>query len=535
MKAVTILLALLPVVAVLGGALRWVGSPTEPQPRELRIAMDPYLLPLDFRTSRPAASMSQRQIDALWEPLLEANAESSAAHPAAAESWEVLDGGRRLLLHLNPAGRWSNGEPVVSADFVRSARWFISAGYSHNLLNLLVGVAEYRAGKGSLDQCGMRALDEHRLELEFAVPMIDPASAVSDTPFMPLHASTPDVLQAAAASRSTPDLVTNGTFALEAYSAREIVLRRNPRHRRAAEIALDRVRLISTEGQSMYPALFAADKIDLTQGMGSKINLSSKRLPDGVELVEEDRPNISALHFNLRSVPLNDVRVRRALSLALDREEIAQRFRGWSTRAAWSLTPRIHEDEVMATVHEDLAEARRLLAEAGYPEGRGFPVLRVPIVSSGESNPLLYFCADQWRKKLGIRVYVAPLPPAEVQARSMAGEFDMIHYHWTLTPTMVSIVSGLDMAQFPPGFSDWDKTALRDLVGEAWQRKGFARRRKMLEAERALLEQMPLTPLVTYRMFYLKHSRVSGWTRDVYGRHPFGELSVAVGKEGPPS
>lgn len=532
MKAGPILLALLPVMAVLGGAFRWTGGSSEPHPRELRIAIDTYRLPLDFRASFPAESMPQHLIDALWEPLLRASAESSAAHPAAAESWEVLDDGRRLLLHLNPAGRWSNGERVVAADFVRSAHWCLSAGFYHNLLRQLVGVEQYRTGEGPLDRIGMRALDEHRLELEFAMPMVDPASAVADAPFMPLHASTPGALTAAA-GRGTPDLVSNGMFALETYSAREVVLQRNPHHRRAALVALDRVRLIPTDGQSVYLALFAADKIDLTQALGSKTELATRRLPAGVELIQEDRPNISALHFNLRSVPLNDVRVRRALSLALDREEVAQRFQGWSARAAWSLTPRIHEDEVVATIREDLAEARRLLAEAGYPEGRGFPVLRVPIVSSSESNPLLYFCADQWRKKLGIRVYVAPLPLAEVETRVMAGEFDMIHFRWTLTPTLVSAVSALGLAQFPPGFFDWDNTTVNQMVSEAWLHQGPARRRKMLEAEQALLEQMPLTPLVTYRMFYLKRSRVGGWSRDVYGRHPFGEFSIAADKEGP--
>lgn len=527
MKPAPLLFALLPLAVVLGGAWRWVGPPPPPAPAELRVAIGSYLLPLDFRVDAALSSVTWRLIDALWEPLLHADGEQSAARPGAAIRWEVREHGRRLVLQLDPDGRWSNGDPVVAADFVRSARWFVEAGLPHPLLAQLTGVAEYRAGKGGIDDLGIRALDERRLELEFTRPRIDPASTVADLPFMPLHASTPAALATVAANRSTPALVGNGRFKLEDYSSRGIVLRRNERHRHASTVALDRVRLIATDGPSVYRALFAAGRIDWVQSMSSQRLPAAGQLPPDVELVREDGAGISVLHFNQRRSPLSDVRVRRALSLALDRQELARRFHGSSTRAAFSLTPRIQEGEAEAVVYEHLPEARRLLAEAGYPEGRGFPVLRVPMVASGESNPLLYFCADQWRKKLGIRVYVVPLPAAEVYARVQAGEFDMIHYRWMLSPTMVSVVAGLATMPVPPGFTEGDMSAVNLLLGEAWQLEGRARRRKMAEAERVLLERMPLTPLTSYGLFHLKHARVRGWSRDVYGRHPFASLSVA--------
>lgn len=527
MKALHLALVALPVAVVLGGASRWASPRTGPAPRELRVAIGPYLPPLDFRADVPATSVTRRLVDALWEPLLHADGDNSTARPAAAARWEVGDGGRRLVLHLDPEGRWSNGDPVVAADFERSARWFLDSGRNHSLLAQLVGVAEYLAGKGGIEDVGLRALDERRLELVFRRPRIDPASTVADLPLPPLHVSTPAALAAAARTRATPDLVGNGAFVLERYSAGEIVLRRNDRHRRAAEVALERVRLVPTDGPEVYRALFASGRIDWVQAMSSQRLPAAGQLPPGVELIREDGAAISVLHFNQRKTPLNDVRVRRALSLALDREELTRRFHGSSARAAFSLTPRIREDEAETVVYEHPAEARRLLAEAGYPEGRGFPVLRVPMVASGESNPLLYFCADQWRKKLGIRVYVVPLPAAEVYARSQAGEFDMIHYRWSPSPTMVSVVAALATTPLPPEYSAVDLSTVNSLVGEAWRLEGRARRRKMAEAERVLLEQMPFTPLTSYGLFHLKHARVRGWSRDVYGRHPFALLSVA--------
>lgn len=527
-----VLLALLPVAAIVVGAARWQRPPPAGGSGELRVAINQLLLGLDFRQPRNAASTAQRLADALWEPLLLPDVELNTARPAAAVSWQILDGGRRMILELHPDGRWNNGEPVTAQDFVRSAHWTLEGGFPHPLVNQLQGSAEYRSGEGRLDAVGIRALDARRLEVEFAQAPGDPAGVIASMAFMPLHPGTAEVL---ANTAGTPELVSNGAFRLEKYSPQEIVLRRNPRHRAAAGVALETVRLIPTESPKLMRSLFAAGRVDLTVPLNDWMGARDAAKPAGVGLVAEDSANLSLLHFNLRRAPLNDVRVRRALSLALDREQLARRFLGSGAKPAWSLTPLAQVAEAEQTVSEDLAAARRLLAEAGFPDGEGFPVLRVPMVATGESTPLLHFCADQWRQRLGIRVYVAPLPMEEVIARSQAGDFDLIHYLWTLTPIMVSAAAGQNMAQLPPGFGDWDQSTVNTLVGEAWQLTGAARRRKMAEAERALLEQMPLTPLLSYQMFVLKHARVEGWKRDIYGAHPFSELSLRVAAGDPSS
>ncbi len=525
MNAARLLFALLPVAAVAFGAVRWAEAPPAAGGPELRVGVAPGQPRFDFRLTRFSPPGGVWLGVALWEPLLAADSEVRTVRPAAAESWEVLADGRRMILRLHPAGRWSTGEPVTAHDFVRSAHASLARGQPHPLIDRLVGAREHLIGEGRLEEIGIRALDDLRLELEFRQAPGDPAGVVAEIPFVPLHPrSLPAVM---GPDRSDVLPVTNGPFAVSSRSTKEVVLQRNPHHRHAERVELDRVRLIYTEAQSLLRPLFTAGRIDLTTPMFDLAHVEPERLPADVRLHEESSGNLSLLHFNVSRAPLNDVRVRRALSLALDRQELARRFQGRQARAAWSLMAAADASAETATVEEDLAEARRLLAEAGYPDGRGFPILRAPIVESGESSPLLYFCADQWRKRLGIRVYVAPLPSPEVRARSSRGEFDMIHYFWTLSPTMGSAVSQQISMRVAPGFGDWDQREVAALVQQAWRQTGEERARQMLVAERALVQQMPLTPLISYRKFVLKHDRVTGWRHNRYGAPPLAELGVA--------
>jgi oligopeptide transport system substrate-binding protein len=509
-------------LAGLAGALSWWDAEL-PAADELRIVSRDGVESLDPRIDRLPASLTRRVAEALWDDLLEFDAANIRVLPGVARSWTITGDGKRIVFHLSPDSRWSNGEPVVAEDFVRQVQWQLSGGVSNSQLIRLLAAAGARDPEQP-EAIAVRALDAHTLEVRCQHPPPDLLARFALGRWPPLHASTPAVFSAGAPP--TPGaLVTNGVFQLAAFGADEVRLTRNPWHPGAlASDAPARLTLRFTESAWLYPTLIRSGQAhvaDVFNFMDDQMRRASR----GVSIRHENTASVSTLVFNTSRPPLNDARVRRALSLALDRAEIARKFHGGAL-PAYSFTPPVSPAEDLRTIGEDLAEARRLLAAAGYPEGRGFPVLRVPVVVDGFSNPLAFYCAEQWRQRLGLRVYVAPLAREEIVRRTESGDFDLMHYRWVSSPLDVSSIGGHLVAPFPRPFRLKPDPAVLRAFDRAEALDGPARRAAILDLERAIAHEVPATPVVLYHRYTLLSARVSGWSRDIFGRHSLAALSL---------
>ncbi|MBA4138742.1 MAG: hypothetical protein C0518_15660 [Opitutus sp.] len=518
---------------VVGVGRWWRAEERAPRERELRIAYTDYLSPLDPRALRAVPSLTQRMTDAVWDELITFDQRSLTVASHAAESWESTDGGQRFLFRLSPTGRWSNGDPVTAEDFVRTVRWLLVSGSDHPLIRLLGDSNRSGAEPEGRDAIAVNALDPLTLEVRVKSPPPDFLPLLASLRWIPLHASTPAAFENGSWSRPG-GLVSNGAYRLRHFGSEEILAELNPHHTSPPD-GFERVRLMRTESPRLLPVLLAAGRIDF----GDALNFmpaGMPSLPDSVTTEHENTASVSALQFNVSRPPLNDVRVRQALSLALDRVALAQRFGGGGALPAYSFTvPGRSGEPEQRSVIEDLALARRLLAEAGYPDGNGFPVLRIPMALGPDANPLPLFCADQWRARLGLRVYVPTLPRSEVTARAHHGDFDVMHLRWVASPLDFSVLALQFSGGLPKPFLAWPSEEAQAGILAARRLQGDALFRGMLAAERKLLNQMPASPLVYYHRYTFRSARVEGWTRDIFGRHPFENLrpvASAANQEG---
>lgn len=512
--------------ALLLGTVRWWRAAQQRAVArdELRIAFTGELSGLDPRSVRSPPSLTQRLTDALWDELVAFDPATLTVVPRVAESWEVSDDGRRYIFRLDRKQRWSNGDAVTAEDFIRTIRWLLANDIDHPLLRLLGESGRSApANRDALDAISLHAPDAHALEIQLRDPPPDFLPLLAAWCWIPLHASAIDAFENG--TWSQPDrLVSNGPFRLRHFGSSEILIERNPHHGVAPTFA--RVRLVGTSTPLLYAPMLRAGVADF----GDALNFLPPGLtvPAGAALEHENTASVSTLQFNSSRPPLNDPRVRRALSLALDRAALARRFDGGGALPAYSFTPPGQtEGSSERTVEENLVEARRLLAEAGYPDGRGFPVLRVPVIGSEDSNPLPFFCAEQWRAGLGLRVYTPMLSRPELAARAAQGDFDAVHLRWVASPLDFSTLSQQIDAPFPRPFGAGRSERVRALVEDARRLRGRERLKGMLAAERELMREMPATPVLLYHRYSLRSERVAGWRPDIFGRHSLRDFRPA--------
>jgi oligopeptide transport system substrate-binding protein len=230
----------------------------------------------------------------------------------------------------------------------------------------------------------------------------------------------------------------------------------------------------------------------------------------------------SFLRFNCSIPPLNDVRVRQALSLAIDREQIARQVVRCEQAAVALTPPNCAGYTAERSLRTDVAEARRLLAEAGFPGGRGFPVLEVPFyVNFGTEQPVLEAVQQMWRLNLGISISLLKQEMKTAIARRATSDFQILNSAWT--GDYVDPTTFLDLLRrdAPNNATRWSNAAYDQLLDTAARTLEPARRFALLrEAEAVMLAEAPIAPLLHQPIRVLRHPAVRGWHSNLLDIHP---------------
>jgi ABC-type oligopeptide transport system substrate-binding subunit len=515
-------------IASLAGGLIWAmyARNTGPELGEqvLGLASTTRIQSLHPHEAAPTgtALMRTRLIQAVREGLVELDPRTQNPRPAVAETWEISADKRSAVFHLAPGLHWNNGEPLVAADFVFALRLALKTGSAAGeALSILKNARAFAAGQITDErEIGVRALDDRTLRLDLEHPVPGLLVELCDIAWLPLHAGSIAALTDRSYWQKPDLLVTNGPFELASANSDVVVLRPNPYYRDRGQVRVARIEIHYTEDAALYPRLLQSGQVQLSDRLASgEIDLPAS---PGIQLWRDPTLAAGYVHFNLRHGPLADRRVRLALSLALDRARLAQDVSSANVRPAFTCLPPVGEWEGRRTVQEDLAEAHRLLTAAGYPDGRGFPVLRWPyrIGAVDASVRLPEVCAEQWRERLGLQVYVLPVDDEDFQSRVAAKDYDVVLAPMLGTlPDLARLAGQLASARMRD-YTGWDGGQVPKLVESAREEGGDALPDKLLAVERAFLADMPATPVIFYNRHTLKQLSVAGWYPDATGMHP---------------
>ena len=462
---------------------------------------------------------AQKIVLSIYEGLTWFDARTSQPVPAAAERWEMSPDGLSWTFYLRPNARWANGDPVTAHDFVFSFRRTLSpklaSGIAHFLFPLKNAKA-FNAGqlKGA-SAVGAEAVDDCtlRLTLEYPAPYL---SALVASPYlMPVH--RPSIEQCGTIEdRTSPwarpgKLVGNGPFVLAEWRPHNrVVVRRNPQYWDAARNGLEEIVFLPTESPDVDERNFRAGQVHVTYTVPpAKIARYREREP--AKLRHDPLLDSGYLMFNVRHRLLGDPRVRRALSLAIDREAIvAAVFFGSRQSATHYTPPDCGGYTTRARVPTDFAAARRLLAEAGFPGGKGLTGLEILAMSAGEWPRLCEVIQEMWRRELGVQVGVAPVEAKTLIQNLDKGNFSIATYNFA--------ADFPDPANFLEDFvtgrngTKWDNPVYDRLIAEAARTLEPSRRFELFQqAETLLLDQAPIAPLDFRSQNYLIHPAVKNW------------------------
>lgn len=495
------------------------------EPREL----DPHLA-----TGIPEVNV----LYALGEGLVRADGTDLHPTPGVAERWETSPDGLTWTFHLRAAARWSNGEPITAPQFVASWRRVLSPQMASETSYydwVLRNAEAYNKGKlADFDQVGVHAVDDRTLRLDLANP----------TPFLPRlllqRFFFPVYLPAIEKTGGAEDrsnqkwtlpgaYVGNGPYVLTEWKVnQQIVVRKNPHYWNAANIRIAEVRFYPIALGSTEESAFRAGLLHKTYGSNvptSKLAVWRREHPAWVHL----DPYLGVYFYLLNTTkkPLDDVRVRRALAMSLDRESIVRNVTRAGEVPAYNYTPPDTAGyTARARVPYDPEGARRLLAQAGFPGGKGFPALDVLFNDSETHAQIAQAVQAMWQKELGVSVNLSKQEWGVYLNSRRQMDYTVARAGWigSLDPSffLENMLTGGTNNQTGWGSPEYDRL----IEGARAESNPAARGELFQQAETILMDAAPVVPVYFYTNTYLLRPSVRGWHGNLIDYHPFEELSL---------
>ncbi|HVU24895.1 MAG TPA: peptide ABC transporter substrate-binding protein [Opitutus sp.] len=458
----------------------------------------------------------------------------SPVRPAAASSWDVSPDGLTYTFHLRPGALWSNGEPVTAADFLDSYRRVLTPATAAPKASLFFAVRNARAfATGALTDfsaVGFAAPDPHTLVVTLEHPFPQFLLYAASGPWIPVN---PRVVARLGSAWTRPEnFVGNGPFTLAEWRPHQrIVVKRNPRYHAASAVQPDEIDFLAFDDGDTEERAFRAGQIDVTMAVPfSKLDTYAQNHPD--ELHQTPLAETRFLAFNTARPPLDDPRVRRALSLAIDRRQLTSLILRGGEQPAATVVPPALVPSASATAPESLRpsqsliEARRLLASAGFPFDRDFPRLELSAWAQSQA-PILEAIQSMWRENLGIKVSLV-IREAKVHLAALRdGRYDVGFI--TIIPDVADPLDVLDRftTGSPDNYPHWSDAGYDAFVTDASRAADPARQAALLdEAESELLGAAPIAPLYFNVKHCLMSPRVHGWREDALWTRDYLGVSV---------
>lgn len=498
-----------------------VGNGAEPA------SLDPHVV-IAFTDFRVAAT--------LFEGLTVLDERTSQPLPGVAERWEASADGLTYTFHLRANARWSNGDRVTAGDFAYAFRRMLTpalgAPYAYMLFPIK-GAEAFNAGKiADFAGVGVSAPDDATLRIQLEQPTSYLPSLAAHLTWMPVHRATIEKfgrMEARDSAWTRPgNLVGNGAFVLQEWKPNaRILVSKNPRYWDAARNRLEQVAFFPIEKTDAEDLAFRAGQLHVTYTLPpSKISGYRQQVPSPLRI--DPFLNSTYLNYNVAKPPLNSPQVRRALALAIDRSGIADRiFLGAARPAPSFVPPECGLYTPPAGQAGDYAAARALLAEAGFPGGKGLPVLPLQTANDDRSMRTAELLQGTWQRELGVRVSIEPMEQ-KTHFQALQGRDSMLSITgWTAD--YADPYTFLEILRTGNGnnWTNWSSRAYDSQLDQANLTRDPAARAALLQrAESLMLSETPVAPLVWVGNSFLIHPAVKNWPPAPLGMYRFQQVEL---------
>ena len=478
---------------------------------------------------------------ALLEGLVSEDPVTLAPQPASAERWEISADRMTYTFYLRPEARWSNGDPLRAEDFVFSYQRILSPGLGSAYAYMLYCVEHAEAfNKGQVNdfsEVGVEALDERTLQIRLANPTPYFLSLITHWTWLPVH--PPTILRHGAMDeRGTGwtkpgQFVGNGPFVLDTWKPSQvIVVRKNEQYWDTQTTQLNGIHFYPIGSATTEERAFRAGRLHITYQLPlSKIGVYRETNPNQLRI----DPYLATYYysFNVTRPPFDDVRVRRAFSLAVEREAVVRLLAGGQQPAYHFTPPDTAGYTARARIQTDVTDARALLAEAGYPDGQGFPGIELLYNTSDNHRLIAEALQQMWKKNLGVDVTMVNQEwKVYVNARKMR-DFDLCRVGWVGDYQDPNTFLDLWVSEGGNNFAGWTNATYDAQIAAAAKEEDPAARYALFQqAESLLLEELPMIPIYFYTTVYAKRPEVKQWHPTLLDHHPYKYVSLeAAGPE----
>ncbi len=470
-----------------------------------------------------------RVMIALYEGLTTRHPETLEPRPGVAESWDVAPDGLRITFRLRANARWSNGDPLTAQDFEWSWRRLVAPETAAPYASFLKSVK------------GFRALDERTFEVDFPTPVPHFLHLTSFHPLFPLHRATIE-----SARQRFPDawtvawmrpgvLVTNGPFRLAARRINDrLRLVKNPFYWDERAVSMETIDVLALDHLGTLLNLYLTGEVDWIERVPP---LAVTRLRGRADF--HLTPSLGTYFYRVNTTrpPFDDVRVRRALALAIDRRAICEKIARKGERPAFAFTPpnlagyeppELEHAPLEADLSNwdrafeaDCARARELLSEAGFgPQDRPFPRFELHYSTSELHRDVAEVVADGWRTHLWLDVaFFNQESKVYIETQRSLG-YDVSRSSWFADYPDASSFLEVFLSGGENNRTGWSNARYDELVRSAAREANPETRLAELgAAERILLDELPLLPVFGYVTQNLVHPRLAGFFENALDEH----------------
>jgi oligopeptide transport system substrate-binding protein len=500
------------------GTLHW-GNGTEPQ------SLDPHIA-----TGVPEHHI----ISSLMEGLVHKDGETLEPRPGVAKSWDISADGRVYTFYLRQDARWSNGDLHNAHDYVwswwRALQPALGNLYAYMYFPIANAKAYYDGEISDFSQVGVKALDDYVLQVTLTEPIPYFLQLLDHYSTYPVHRATVEKF-GKADQRGTRwtfegNIVGNGAFQLKEWKInRRITVERNPHYWNAENVRLNQVVFYPTENVTTEERMFRAGQLHYSGIPSDKIQAYSQSNDPSLRI----QPYLGVYFYrlNVDKPQLSDKRVRRALGMTINRDQLVSQITKGGQIPAYAITP----PGTMGYYPEsDLAfdpeAARKLLAEAGYPNGEGFPTTEILYNTSEGHRKIAVALQQMWKKHLNIDVVLLNQEWKVYLDTVSNHHYEIARAGWI--GDYVDPNNFLDMFLCNGGNNrtHWCNPEYDQIILQQVPKAKTHQQRLDLfkQAENILLDEMPVIPIYIYTSNNLVHPTVKNFGRNILNQANYREM-----------
>jgi oligopeptide transport system substrate-binding protein len=498
-----------------GKVIESIGDKLPEAPHALRLNLGS---PISLDPSRVTDALSQIVTEQIYSVLIGIGAEGELI-PDIARSWQIYDGGRKYVFTLRNDVLWSDGEPLTAHDFEFGWKRTLDPAFGRQQALSLYdvrGAKEYNSGVvANSDSVGVSAVDSTTLEVELAAPtgyflyLLNSSAAMP----VPQHA----VLKYGDAWTDDDNIVTSGPFLLKRWERDKYIrLAKNPTYRGSFGGNINQVTMRLEPDATALESLYLSDELDMLYMFTLPTDVHERmRQRYTSEYLIAPALYTLFINFDPRRPPFDDARIRQAFVLATDRGAVADIIlKGFSIPATGGMVPPGmpgHVEGIARGYHPELA--RDLLAQAGYPDGNGFPEIHFMAPAFGAFPFADEALLDQWHQTLGVKIKIERMAFGELLKEVRNRIPNIWRMVWTADyPDPDNFLRvGTWLAD-----GGWQSQEYNQLVTKARVTSAEGERLSMYrKAEEMLVKESPVLPL-TYGRYqfllkpWLKHFPIVG-------------------------